>query len=99
MGSMSIRQRQTTGTGLILTAAMAVLGVSCARSADVLRIKTGQTIGRDLTATDGRGVLRFEGKSGQILMLNRAEAENFLDDKADKLILVPPEPANRTEHR
>jgi hypothetical protein len=50
----------------------------------------GRTITRNLAATDGRGVLRFEGKAGQVLMVNRAEAENSLDEKADKLILVPP---------
>jgi hypothetical protein len=88
--SMLIRIFRTAWIGLTLTLVMVVLELSCGHSDGVLRIKAGQTITRGLAATDGRGVLSFEGESGQVLMVNRAENENFLDDKADKLVLVPP---------
>lgn len=72
-------------------AAALILEFSCTRIDAPLRIGIGQTITHDLAATDGRGVLRFEGESGQVLMVNRADPEHsVLDQKADKLILVPP---------
>lgn len=87
---MLIRTLRTTWIGLAHTLAMAVLAPSCGHPDGVLRVRAGQTIACSLAPTGGRGVLKFEGVSGQVLMVNRAETENFLDDKADKLVLVPP---------
>jgi hypothetical protein len=86
---MSFRTCLSHSIKLILVAAALAAECSCAHSESPLRVGLGQTVTRDVIATKGRGVFRFEGEG--TLMVNREGSEySVLDEKTDKLILVPP---------
>jgi hypothetical protein len=78
------------GNTLIGFAVISALQFSSARADAVLHISPGRTITSDLRPGNGPAILTLKGTAGQVLMVNRAEGENFLDDKVDKLVLVPP---------
>jgi hypothetical protein len=87
---MFSQAHQSRSFKFVVVAAFMALEFSCTAADPPLRIALGQTLTEVVTTTADRGILRFDGVSGRVLMVNRAGTEDSNLDERDKLTLLPP---------